>query len=31
LQERFGVCHVTMQFETGDPAHPCSLAPAEVV
>lgn len=31
LQERFGVCHVTLQVETGDPAHPCSLAPAEVV
>ncbi len=31
LQERFGVCHVTLQIETGDPAHPCSLAPAEVV
>jgi cobalt-zinc-cadmium efflux system protein len=31
LQERFGVCHVTLQIEIGDPAHPCSLAPAEVV
>ncbi|HEV3492223.1 MAG TPA: cation diffusion facilitator family transporter [Reyranella sp.] len=31
LQERFGVGHVTLQIETGDPAHPCSLAPAEVV
>jgi cobalt-zinc-cadmium efflux system protein len=31
LQARFGVCHVTLQIETGDPAHPCSLAPAEVV
>ena len=31
LEERFGVCHVTLQIETGDPEHPCSLAPAEVV
>jgi cobalt-zinc-cadmium efflux system protein len=31
LQERFGVGHVTLQIENGDPAHPCGLAPAEVV
>jgi cobalt-zinc-cadmium efflux system protein len=31
LQERFGICHVTLQIEIGDPEHPCSLAPAEVV
>ena len=31
LEERFGIGHATLQIETGDPAHPCSLAPAEVV
>ena len=31
LQVRFGIGHVTLQIETGDPDHPCSLAPAEVV
>jgi cobalt-zinc-cadmium efflux system protein len=31
LRERFGIGHVTLQIEAGDPAHPCSLAPAEVV
>jgi len=31
LSERFGIGHTTLQIEAGDPAHPCTLAPAEVV
>jgi len=31
LSRRFGVGHATLQVEAGDPAHPCGLAPAEVV
>lgn len=31
LSERFGVAHSTIQIESGDPNHPCRLAPAEVV
>jgi len=31
LTERFGIGHTTLQIEAGDPAHPCALAPAEVV
>jgi cobalt-zinc-cadmium efflux system protein len=31
LARRFGIGHVTLQIEAGDPAHPCTLAPAEVV
>ncbi len=31
LTERFGIGHTTLQIESGDPAHPCALAPAEVV
>jgi cobalt-zinc-cadmium efflux system protein len=31
LSERFGVAHSTIQVESGDPDHPCRLAPAEVV
>jgi cobalt-zinc-cadmium efflux system protein len=31
LRDRFGIGHVTLQIEAGDPAHPCRLAPAEVV
>jgi cobalt-zinc-cadmium efflux system protein len=31
LHERFGIEHMTVQFETGDPAHPCPQAPADVV
>jgi cobalt-zinc-cadmium efflux system protein len=31
LTERFGIGHTTLQVEAGDPAHPCALAPAEVV
>ena len=31
LSERFGVGHATLQIEAGDPAHPCGLAPVEVV
>lgn len=31
LSVRFGVAHATLQVESGDPAHPCALAPAEVV
>ncbi|WP_135468581.1 cation diffusion facilitator family transporter [Crenalkalicoccus roseus] len=27
LRERFGIGHVTLQVEAGDPAHPCPLAP----
>jgi cobalt-zinc-cadmium efflux system protein len=31
LAHRFGIGHATLQVEAGDPAHPCALAPAEVV
>jgi cobalt-zinc-cadmium efflux system protein len=31
LYDRFGIEHATFQFEAGDPAHPCPLAPAHVV
>jgi len=31
LSSRFGIAHATLQIELGDPAHPCTLAPAEVV
>jgi cobalt-zinc-cadmium efflux system protein len=31
LRKRFGIQHATLQIEAGDPAHPCHLAPADVV
>jgi cobalt-zinc-cadmium efflux system protein len=31
LSIRFGIGHPTLQIESGDPAHPCMLAPSEVV
>lgn len=31
LAHRFGIGHATLQVEAGDPAHPCTLAPSEVV
>jgi cobalt-zinc-cadmium efflux system protein len=31
LQERFGIGHATVQFETGRGAHPCALEPDHVV
>jgi cobalt-zinc-cadmium efflux system protein len=31
LDKRFAIRHATLQIEAGDPAHPCRLAPAEVV
>ena len=31
MQEKFGIGHVTVQVEHGDPDHACRLAPAEVV
>jgi cobalt-zinc-cadmium efflux system protein len=31
LHDQFGIEHATLQIERGDPAHPCRLAPAEVV
>ncbi len=31
LQARFKIGHSTLQIETGDPTHPCQLAPAETV
>ena len=31
LRSRFGIGHATFQVETGDPAHPCALAPADVI
>ena len=31
LAARFGIHHATLQIEAGDPAHPCTLAPSEVV
>jgi len=31
LQTRFGIEHVTVQVETGDPDHPCQLVPDHVI
>jgi cobalt-zinc-cadmium efflux system protein len=31
LKQRFGIDHATFQVEAGDPAHPCHLAPSDVV
>ncbi len=31
LRTRFGIGHATLQIESGDPAHPCALAPAETL
>jgi cobalt-zinc-cadmium efflux system protein len=31
LQDRFAIEHVTVQVETGDPAHPCRLVPDHVI
>ena len=31
LRDAFGIGHATLQVETGDPAHPCVLAPAEAL
>jgi cobalt-zinc-cadmium efflux system protein len=31
LKDKFGIDHATVQFECGDGAHPCRLAPAEVI
>ena len=31
LSTRFGIGHATLQIESGDTAHPCTLAPSEVV
>ena len=31
LHERFGIAHATLQVETGDPAHACTLASHAVV
>jgi cobalt-zinc-cadmium efflux system protein len=31
LSTRFAIGHATLQIEAGDPAHPCTLAPSEVV
>jgi cobalt-zinc-cadmium efflux system protein len=31
LHDRFGIEHATLQVETGDPAHPCPMAPEHVV
>jgi cobalt-zinc-cadmium efflux system protein len=31
MEKQFGIHHTTIQIERGDPAHPCRLAPAEVV
>jgi cobalt-zinc-cadmium efflux system protein len=31
LAAHFGIGHATLQVEAGDPAHPCTLASAEVV
>lgn len=31
LLEKFSIQHTTVQFEFGDPSHPCQQAPAEVV
>lgn len=31
LAREFGIGHPTLQIETGDPAHPCPLAPKDVI
>jgi cobalt-zinc-cadmium efflux system protein len=31
LQDQFGIEHATVQAETGEPDHPCTLAPEERV
>jgi cobalt-zinc-cadmium efflux system protein len=31
LRENFGIAHSTVQIETGDPQHPCVLAPDHVL
>jgi cobalt-zinc-cadmium efflux system protein len=31
LRDKFGIGHATFQVETGDPAFPCVLAPANVI
>ena len=31
LAGRFGIGHATFQVERGDPAHPCALAPTDVI
>ena len=31
LHDRFGIEHATLQIETGDPAHPCPMAPEHAV
>jgi cobalt-zinc-cadmium efflux system protein len=31
MQEKYGIGHVTVQVEAGDPEHSCRLAPAEIV
>lgn len=31
LHDQFGIEHATLQVETGDPAFPCGLAPADTV
>lgn len=31
LQHRYGIGHAAIQFEHGDPMHPCALAPEDVV
>ena len=31
LHERYGIDHVTIQVETGDPEHPCVLVPDHIV
>lgn len=31
LRAQHGICHATIQIETGDAAHPCALAPESVV
>jgi cobalt-zinc-cadmium efflux system protein len=31
LRAHHGICHATIQIETGDAAHPCALAPESVV
>ena len=31
LQQRFGICHATIQVEKGDARHPCALEPDHVI
>jgi cobalt-zinc-cadmium efflux system protein len=31
LHDRFGIEHATLQIERAQRAHPCSLAPAQVI